>query len=90
MSDFLVKSYFHLCKTTPKLSLQRDFKEQRKIRQMALGIGWLMDHDIDLLPKDDNPPNAPQVRPIERFWAILKNRIPICQQFHCSNQRRAV
>ena len=76
-SDFWVKSYFHLCLTTPKLSLQRDFKEQRKIRQMQLGIGWLMDHDIDLLPKDDNPPNVPQVQPIERFWAILKNRIPI-------------
>ena len=34
-----------------------------------------MDHDIDLLPKDDNPPNAPQVRPIENFWATLKNRV---------------
>ena len=31
--------------------------------------------DIDLLPKDDNPPNAPAVRPIEKFWAILKARV---------------
>ena len=28
--------------------------------------------DIDVVPKDMNPPNVPQLRLIENFWAILK------------------
>lgn len=30
--------------------------------------------NIDFVPKDANPPNCPQLRPIERFWAICKSR----------------
>jgi len=28
--------------------------------------------NIKVVPKDSNPPNVPQLRPIEKFWAILK------------------
>ena len=30
---------------------------------------------ITVLPKDPNPPNAPQIRPIELFWAHLKAKV---------------
>lgn len=31
--------------------------------------------NIKFIPKDSNPPNVPQLRAIERFWAILKERM---------------
>ena len=31
--------------------------------------------NIDVVPKSANPPNVPQLRPIENFWANLKRRI---------------
>jgi transposase len=31
--------------------------------------------NIKVVPKDSNPPNYPQLRPIERFWTILKRKI---------------
>ena len=30
---------------------------------------------IDFVEEDLNPPNAPQLRPIERFWSHLKRRV---------------
>jgi hypothetical protein len=30
---------------------------------------------IKVVPKNLNPPNVPQVRPIERFWSILKRKV---------------
>jgi hypothetical protein len=30
---------------------------------------------IKVVPKELNPPNLPQVRPIENFWGILKRRV---------------
>ena len=36
----------------------------------------LMDElHIDCIQEDFNPPNAPQLRPIERFWSHLKRRV---------------
>ncbi len=31
--------------------------------------------NIRVVPKDSNPPNCPQVRPIETFWAQLKKNV---------------
>lgn len=31
--------------------------------------------EIPYVPKDSNPPNVPQLRPIENFWANLKRRV---------------
>ena len=31
--------------------------------------------NIPFVPKSSNPPNSPQIRPIEQFWAILKERV---------------
>ena len=30
---------------------------------------------LTFVPKLSNPPNAPQIRPIEAFWAILKMKV---------------
>ena len=30
---------------------------------------------IPVVAKEDNPPATPQIRPIERLWALLKSRV---------------
>ena len=30
---------------------------------------------IPYIPRDSNPPNTPQIRPIENFWAFLKAKV---------------
>lgn len=35
---------------------------------------YLMQQNIDFVPKTKNPPNVPQARAIEQFWAICKQR----------------
>jgi hypothetical protein len=30
---------------------------------------------IDYVSKEENPPNVPQIRPIENFWANLKRKV---------------
>ena len=35
----------------------------------------LEDLEIPYIPRDKNPPNCPQLRPIEKFWAILKEKV---------------
>ncbi len=36
---------------------------------------WLESEGVVFVPQHDNPPNCPQVRPIDRFWAILKMKV---------------
>jgi transposase len=38
-------------------------------------INWLESQNIKFVPKECNPPNCPQVRPIETFWAILEQMV---------------
>ena len=35
---------------------------------------YLMESGIEFVPKSKNPPNVPQARGIERFWALCKSR----------------
>jgi hypothetical protein len=37
---------------------------------------WL-EHRIPFVPRNDNPPNFPQARPIENFWALLSGIVYI-------------
>lgn len=32
-------------------------------------------NNVDVLPKRMNPPNCPELRPIERYWAIVKGKM---------------
>lgn len=34
-------------------------------------LDWLNEKNIKFVPQKDNPPNVPQARPIENFWAVL-------------------
>lgn len=36
---------------------------------------WLNAHNIPFVPRNDNPPNLPQARPIEDFWALLSRKV---------------
>ena len=36
---------------------------------------WMKNNNLTFVPKHSNPPNAPQIRPIEAFWAILKMKV---------------
>lgn len=36
---------------------------------------WLEEHNIPFVPRAHNPPNVPQARPIETFWALLTQKV---------------
>lgn len=38
-------------------------------------ISWYEANQVAYVPKHRNPPNTPELRPIERYWAILKRII---------------
>jgi hypothetical protein len=38
-------------------------------------IKWYEDNNVDLIPKNMPPPNCPQLRPIEQYWAIVKRKL---------------
>lgn len=38
-------------------------------------VEFYMSNNIDFVLKDCNPPNCPQFRPIEKFWAIVKAKL---------------
>ena len=38
-------------------------------------LDFLRDNGIAFVEKIDNPPNAPQIRPIENYWGILKIKV---------------
>ena len=38
-------------------------------------LSFLETEKIPFVPKSDNPPNAPALRPIESFWGILKQQV---------------
>lgn len=37
-------------------------------------VDW-MNENINFIPKDSNPPNVPQARPIEDFWSYLSQLV---------------
>ncbi|KAJ8976795.1 hypothetical protein NQ317_014138 [Molorchus minor] len=36
---------------------------------------WLEHNNINYVPREDNPPNVPQARPIEEFWSLLCRKV---------------
>lgn len=42
------------------------------IHYSRMTLKWFDENGIQVVPKDSNPPNCPEFRPIERFWAIAK------------------
>lgn len=38
-------------------------------------LEWYRANGVNFVPKDMNPPNSPELRPIEKFWAIMKTKL---------------
>ena len=38
-------------------------------------LEWFQEKNITLVPKIANPPNCPELRPIERYWALVKKQL---------------
>lgn len=38
-------------------------------------IKWYKENDVKLVAKTANPPNCPELRPIENYWALVKQPI---------------
>ena len=36
---------------------------------------WFVDNDVQVVPKEANPPCVPEDRPIERYWALCKREL---------------
>ncbi len=36
---------------------------------------WLLEHQINFIPKQTNPPKLPKARPIEDFWSMLADKV---------------
>ena len=36
---------------------------------------WYAANNVQVVPKDKNPPNTPVLRPIEKYWAIVKRNL---------------
>jgi len=45
---------------------------------------FMNDNNINFLAKESNPPNAPQLRPIEKFWKNLKEKV-MAKNYNPSN-----
>lgn len=41
----------------------------------AATLEWYKANNINYVPKDMNPPNCPELRPIERYWARIKSKL---------------
>lgn len=38
-------------------------------------LDWFQTEGLSIVPKHLNPPNCPEIRPIERYWAIIKRKL---------------
>ena len=52
-----------------------DFVKKRENVARRKTWDFLRDNRIAFTEKIDNPPNAPQIRPIENHWGILKVKV---------------
>ena len=38
-------------------------------------MNWYRNNHVDVIPKSHNPPNCPEFRPVEKYWAIVKQKM---------------
>lgn len=38
-------------------------------------LEWYSANKVNFVPLDHNPPNCPHLRPVERYWAFVKNKL---------------
>lgn len=49
--------------------------DQASAHYAKIVLEWLDDNNIEVVEKRYNPPNLPQARPIETFWAQLSQKV---------------
>lgn len=40
-----------------------------------MALEWFQRNEVVLVPREANPPNCPELRPIERYWALIKREM---------------
>ena len=45
------------------------------MRFCKVNQAWMKEQGLYFISKEDNPPACPQIRPIEQFWSILKQKV---------------
>lgn len=38
-------------------------------------LEWYNAHEVKYVPKTANPPNCPELRPVEKYWALIKRKL---------------
>ena len=38
-------------------------------------LGYLKEKMVEIAPREDNPPNLPECKPIENYWSILRGLV---------------
>ena len=49
--------------------------DQASAHYGKLAIDWYNTHNIEFVPKYDNPPNVPKARPVEDFWGMVSQEV---------------
>ena len=44
-------------------------------------LEWYEENGIQVVPKEANPPNCPELRPIERYWALMMRTLKKQRKF---------
>lgn len=47
---------------------------------------WYRENEVNFVPRDKNPPNCPELRPIEKYWANLKRKLKKSKKV-CNNHK---
>lgn len=45
------------------------------IHYSRAAMAWYASSNVDVVPKNMNPPNTPELRNIEKYWALLKREV---------------
>ena len=45
------------------------------IHYCKLAMEWYKKNNVKFVPKTENPPNCPELRVIEKYWAIIKRKM---------------
>ena len=54
------------------------------IHYCKLTMEWYKKNNVKFVPKTENPPNCPELRVIEKYWAIVKRKMKITKKL-CRN-----
>lgn len=79
MSTMKTENYLNECLKKRLLPLIRQhdtpglfWPDLASCHYSKLVLNWMNVEGVHFVPKHLNPPNCPELRPIERFWAIIK------------------